>query len=157
MFILYSLFGKLFLTIMFLKQRSFKNCFLIFLQTAWWKPRLAHYYNTHYTIFFLADPDDADAESPRTSLVVRGTGYGVGGVTPAPPLEEDLSLVLGTMQVSRGRSYSTTVTPKLPLQPLQQGEGHKEVQRTASVGGDVTKSAVVRRKKSVPVSTQESR
>jgi len=89
-------------------------------------------------------------ESPRTSFYMPSK-YGVNAQPPLETREEDLSLVLGTMQVSRGRSFSTTVTPKI------QQDGHKDVARTASVGGDSTRNSTAKRKKSVPVGIQENR
>lgn len=89
---------------------------------------------------FLRAIDPDDAESPRASFVLPSK-YGVTQQPPLEPREEDLSLVLGTMQVSRGRSFSTTVQPK--------ADGLKDLPKTGSVSGE--KINVVRRKKSVPV------
>lgn len=56
---------------------------------------------------------------------------------PVSPNAEDISLILGDMQGSRVRSYSTSITPKLS--------------ETTKVGNVVlADSPVVRRKKSVP-------
>lgn len=81
-------------------------------------------------------------ESPRTSW---GGSSKLGGVNPpqTPPLsphEDDLSLVLGTMQVSRSRSYSTTVTPKV--------QSEKDTAPSSML--EKTRNVVMRRKKSVP-------
>uniref|UniRef100_A0A8D9BXZ7 Protein RIC1 homolog n=1 Tax=Cacopsylla melanoneura TaxID=428564 RepID=A0A8D9BXZ7_9HEMI len=72
---------------------------------------------------FLRAIDPNDIESPRTSVIHHNYKYGaLPGVTPLTPSltpnEEDLSMLLGTMQVSRARSYSTTNTPKIELQPM---------------------------------------
>lgn len=64
------------------------------------------------------------------------------------PNEEDLSLVLGTMQVSRSRSYSTTVTPKVQAEPT-----NKEVAPSSVL--EKTRNVVMRRKKSVPTAKSE--
>lgn len=82
-------------------------------------------------------------ESPRTSW--GGTGK-LGGPPQTPsvsPHEDDLSLVLGTMQVSRSRSYSTTATPKI------QSDGTAK-DPTPSSMLEKTRNVVMRRKKSVP-------
>lgn len=72
------------------------------------------------------------------------------------PNEEDLSLVLGTMQVSRGRSYSTTVNPKVLVNESSHGGHHKDAVRTNS-NNDIGKGNTVKRKKSVPAGHSESR
>ncbi|XP_066582694.1 guanine nucleotide exchange factor subunit Rich-like isoform X2 [Prorops nasuta] len=90
---------------------------------------------------FLRAIDPNDVESPRTSW--GGTAK-LGGPSPTPPLsphEDDLSLVLGTMQVSRSRSYSTTATPK--VQPES-----KDIAPSSML--EKTRNVVMRRKKSVP-------
>ncbi|XP_071454876.1 guanine nucleotide exchange factor subunit Rich [Hetaerina americana] len=66
---------------------------------------------------FLRAIDPTDVESPRASFSLLPSKFGVGSPHPPTPAvlcpnEEDLSLLLGTMQVSRGRSFSTTSTPK---------------------------------------------
>lgn len=100
-----------------------------------------------YKSDFFLDPNDV--ESPRTSW--GGTGkLGVPAQTPpVSPHEEDLSLVLGTMQVSRSRSYSTTATPKVQIEPV-----NKEVVAPSSVL-EKTRNVVMRRKKSVPTAKSE--
>ena len=62
---------------------------------------------------FLRTIDPNDTELLKTSGTVN-----CKKPTQSPPLnseEDDLSLALGTMQVSRSRNYSTTETPKLNL------------------------------------------
>ena len=88
--------------------------------------------------------DPNDVESPRTSW--GGTSK-LGGPAQTPPLspqEDDLSLVLGTMQVSRSRSYSTTVSPK-----VQSDTSSKDSTPSSSML-EKTRNVVMRRKKSVP-------
>ncbi|XP_044586463.1 guanine nucleotide exchange factor subunit Rich isoform X2 [Cotesia glomerata] len=90
---------------------------------------------------FLRAIDPNDVESPRNSW--GGSGK-LSGPPPTPsvsPHEEDLSLVLGTMQVSRSRSYSTTITPKV------QFDTNKDPPSSML---EKTRNAVMRRKKSVP-------
>lgn len=67
---------------------------------------------------------------------------------PVSPNPEDLSLILGSM--ARGRSFSTTINPKLNeiISPPQLSTSLKE--RTPSSAGSADGSSVVRRKKSVP-------
>lgn len=88
-------------------------------------------------------------ESPRTSW--GGTSK-LGGPPQTPPLsphEDDLSLVLGTMQVSRSRSYSTTVTPK-----VQSDSVAKDIAPSSML--EKTRNVVMRRKKSVPTSASKT-
>lgn len=88
-------------------------------------------------------------ESPRTSW--GGTSK-LGGPPQTPPLsphEDDLSLVLGTMQVSRSRSYSTTVTPKVQSDSIT-----KDIAPSSML--EKTRNVVMRRKKSVPTNTSKT-
>ncbi|XP_035741120.1 guanine nucleotide exchange factor subunit Rich-like [Vespa mandarinia] len=92
---------------------------------------------------FLRAIDPNDVESPRTSW---GGTTKLGGHTQTPPLsphEDDLSLVLGTMQVSRSRSYSTTATPKVQSESMA-----KDIAPSSML--EKTRNVVMRRKKSVP-------
>jgi hypothetical protein len=88
---------------------------------------------------------------------------------PVSPHEEDLSLVLGTMQVARGRSYSTTNTPKVPIPEAtnnsisSSGSPHPKknevlVRSSSSVGeGSISTSGQPRtRKKSAPSGRRDS-
>ncbi|KAJ9595098.1 hypothetical protein L9F63_013624, partial [Diploptera punctata] len=106
---------------------------------------------------FLRAIDPNDVESPRASFILPSK-YGVNPQTPpVGPNEEDLSLVLGTMQVSRGRSFSTTTTPK--VQQIETGppSHHREILRSNSNSGDCSKSVPLRRKKSVPTGRGDTR
>ncbi|XP_069682235.1 guanine nucleotide exchange factor subunit Rich isoform X2 [Periplaneta americana] len=109
---------------------------------------------------FLRAIDPNDVESPRASFILPSK-YGMNPQTPpVSPNEEDLSLVLGTMQVSRGRSYSTTTTPK--VQHIESGTSsvtghHKEILRSNSSSGECSKSVPLRRKKSVPTGRGDTR
>ncbi|XP_067001739.2 guanine nucleotide exchange factor subunit Rich [Anabrus simplex] len=109
---------------------------------------------------FLRAIDPNDVESPRASFILPSK-YGVNTQTPpVSPNEEDLSLVLGTMQVSRGRSFSTTTTPK--VQQIEMGTTtvsghHREVLRSLSGTSEATKSVPLRRKKSVPTGRVDAR
>ncbi|KAK6642715.1 hypothetical protein RUM43_004217 [Polyplax serrata] len=109
---------------------------------------------------FLRAIDPNDVESPRASFNLPSK-YGVTAQTSQlKPNEEDLSLVLGTMQVSRTRSYSTTVTPKVQAPETSlQGNQHKEVTRTNSgnSANDLGKTSIVKRKKSVPAGNTDNR
>lgn len=58
--------------------------------------------------------DPNDVESPRTSFILQPK-MGLSQQTPpVTPNAEDLSLILGNVQGPRVRSYSTTVSPKIP-------------------------------------------
>lgn len=89
---------------------------------------------------FLRAIDPNDVESPRTSWGGSAKLVGPPQTPPLSPHEDDLSLVLGTMQVSRSRSYSTTVTPKV--------QSEKDVAPSSML--EKTRNVVMRRKKSVP-------
>ncbi|XP_072747704.1 guanine nucleotide exchange factor subunit Rich isoform X1 [Anoplolepis gracilipes] len=95
---------------------------------------------------FLRAIDPNDVESPRTSWGGSAKLVGPPQTPPLSPHEDDLSLVLGTMQVSRSRSYSTTTTPKV--------QSEKDVAPSSML--EKTRNVVMRRKKSVPtVKTNE--
>ncbi|XP_063238684.1 guanine nucleotide exchange factor subunit Rich [Bacillus rossius redtenbacheri] len=103
---------------------------------------------------FLRAIDPNDVESPRASFILPSK-YGVNPQTPpVSPNEEDLSLVLGTMQLARGRSFSTTTTPKMEVAGPTH---HREVLRSSSGAGDSSKSVPLRRKKSVPTGRADAR
>ncbi|XP_014479745.1 PREDICTED: guanine nucleotide exchange factor subunit Rich [Dinoponera quadriceps] len=89
---------------------------------------------------FLRAIDPNDVESPRTSWSGSAKLGGPPQTPPLSPHEDDLSLVLGTMQVSRSRSYSTTVTPKV--------QSDKDIAPSSML--EKTRNVVMRRKKSVP-------
>lgn len=61
---------------------------------------------------FLKAIDPNDVEHTRASLSAPSK-YGIPQTPTVNNTEEDLSLVLGTSQVSRARSFSTTATPKI--------------------------------------------
>ncbi|KAK9874059.1 hypothetical protein WA026_002414 [Henosepilachna vigintioctopunctata] len=62
---------------------------------------------------FLRAIDSNDVESPRNSLVLPAKLGLPAQSPPVSPDAEDISLILGNVQVPRVRSYSTTVSPKL--------------------------------------------
>lgn len=77
---------------------------------------------------------------------------------PVSPNAEDLSLILGSM--ARGRSFSTTVNPKLneiistPSNQSQSNSHSHSLGKAASVGS-IDASSVVRRKKSAPTTREK--
>ncbi|CAK1550750.1 unnamed protein product [Leptosia nina] len=94
---------------------------------------------------FLRAIDPNDVDSPRNSVNVQ-TKYGqVVQSQTVSPNAEDLSVILGTMQLSgaRGRSFSTTAAPREPSPP-----GHTPP--PAPPPARRTAAAAVKRKKSVP-------
>lgn len=97
-------------------------------------------------MIFFVDPNDV--ESPRSSWGGTTKLAGPPQTPPLLPAEDDLSLVLGTMQVSRSRSYSTIVTPKI------QAENPSKETAPSSVL-EKTRNVVMRRKKSVPAVKSE--
>jgi RAB6A-GEF complex partner protein 1 len=101
--------------------------------------------------------------------MLTASKYGMAQSPPVSPHEEDLSLVLGTMQVARGRSYSTTNTPKVPIPEAtnnsiaSSGSPHPKktellVRSSSSVGeGSISTSGQPRsRKKSAPSGRRDS-
>ncbi|XP_018917373.1 guanine nucleotide exchange factor subunit Rich isoform X2 [Bemisia tabaci] len=92
------------------------------------------------------DPNDVDSQSPRTSFVVASKYGMISPPSPVYPNEEDLSLVLGTMHVSRSRSYSTANTPKLDQTSASMSSRDNQTRSSADSSS--------RRKKSVPLSSK---
>lgn len=108
---------------------------------------------------FLRAIDPNDVESPRASFIMPSK-YGVTAQTPQlNPNEEDLSLVLGTMQVSRGRSYSTTVNPKVQTNEASTPGHHRDIVRanSSTSASEIAKGNSIKRKKSVPIGNAENR
>lgn len=106
----------------------------------------------HLQMFYLSlsivDPNDV--ESPRTSFVMGNKLHLSQQAAPVSPNAEELSLILGSM--ARGRSFSTTVNPKVnELTSSNTSSATKE--RGTSVGS--TEGSVVRRKKSCPQTPKE--
>ncbi|XP_041984513.1 guanine nucleotide exchange factor subunit Rich isoform X2 [Aricia agestis] len=91
---------------------------------------------------FLRAIDPNDVESPRNSVNVQQK-YGQIAQQPVTPNADDLSVILGSMQLAggRGRSFSTTLAPRDPSPPAP-------ARRTAA--------ATVKRKKSVPARSERS-
>lgn len=88
--------------------------------------------------------DPNDVESPRTSFILPQK-LGLSQQTqPVAPNAEDLSLILGNVQGPRVRSYSTTISPKIP---------DTRVGSNVSVSTLPTESPAVRRKKSMPTNS----
>lgn len=75
---------------------------------------------------------------------------------PVSPNAEDLSLILGSM--ARGRSFSTTVNPKMNeiiSPPSNQSQSSSNTMGKAASVGSIDASQVVRRKKSAPNTARE--
>lgn len=118
---------------------------------------------------FLRAIDPNDVESPRASFVLPGPTLRYGLSPQSPPLspsQEDLTLVLGTMHLSRGRSFSTTLTPKLDVGSMDYPGGSNllPLRRDSILKGhpgapSPTPGVAVplRRKKSVPTGRGDSR
>lgn len=93
---------------------------------------------------FLRAIDPNDVESPRNSFILPPK-FGMSPQTPpVSPNAEDLSVILGSMQVTRGRSFSTSVQPKISAE--------NGPQRNISN----VESPVTIRKKSTPTSKNET-
>ncbi|XP_039276029.1 guanine nucleotide exchange factor subunit Rich [Nilaparvata lugens] len=97
---------------------------------------------------FLKAIDPNDVESPRTSFIMPSKYGMMPQSPPVAPNEEDLSLVLGSMQVSRGRSFSTTVNPKIQSVDAPQ---------SGSATAHHIDISTQRRKKSVPTGKSDNR
>ncbi|XP_013137307.1 PREDICTED: guanine nucleotide exchange factor subunit Rich [Papilio polytes] len=89
---------------------------------------------------FLRAIDPNDVDSPRNSVNVQAK-YGQIVQPQTVPNAEDLSVILGTMQLAggRGRSFSTTAAPREPSPPA-----------AAPAPPPARRTAAVKRKKSVP-------
>lgn len=81
--------------------------------------------------FFLTDPSDNES-LPRSFNPPNK--YGLPHSTPpVSPTEDDLSFVLGTVSLTRGRSHSTVVSQKLNTSnPDKTRIQHQDVARTIS-------------------------
>ncbi|ERL90008.1 hypothetical protein D910_07366, partial [Dendroctonus ponderosae] len=69
-------------------------------------------------IGYLSVPDPNDVESPRNSFILPSK-LGSKQTPPVSPNAEEISLILGNVQGSRVRSYSTTVSPKVAEKPVE--------------------------------------
>ncbi|XP_019759391.2 guanine nucleotide exchange factor subunit Rich isoform X1 [Dendroctonus ponderosae] len=67
---------------------------------------------------FLRAIDPNDVESPRNSFILPSK-LGSKQTPPVSPNAEEISLILGNVQGSRVRSYSTTVSPKVAEKPVE--------------------------------------
>ncbi|KAL1501674.1 hypothetical protein ABEB36_006962 [Hypothenemus hampei] len=93
---------------------------------------------------FLRAIDPNDVESPRNSFILPSK-LSNKQTPPVSPNAEEISLVLGNVQGSRVRSYSTTVSPKIAEKPPE---------KKMNVLPESPKSS---RKKSVPNATPDSK
>lgn len=98
--------------------------------------------------------DPNDVESPRNSFVMGNKLHSTQQPAPVSPNAEDLSLILGSM--ARGRSFSTTVNPKMNeiISPPSNQSQSNLSGKAASVGS-IDATSVVRRKKSEPHTARE--
>ncbi|XP_017769219.1 PREDICTED: guanine nucleotide exchange factor subunit Rich [Nicrophorus vespilloides] len=92
---------------------------------------------------FLRAIDPNDVESPRNSMILPNKLSLSQTTPPVSPNAEDISLILGNVQ--RARSFSTTITPKLPeakvsLAASTIAESPVVMRRKKSVTGGTTKS-----------------
>ncbi|XP_011503887.1 PREDICTED: guanine nucleotide exchange factor subunit Rich [Ceratosolen solmsi marchali] len=86
------------------------------------------------------DPNDVDSLKTSTTVISKKSQN-----STFSSQEDDLTLVLGTMQVSRNRSYSTTATPKL------NSDSFNKDTLISSLVVDKNKNIYFNRKKSVPM------
>lgn len=101
-------------------------------------------------------PDPNDVESPRNSFVMGNKLHSTQQPAPVSPNAEDLSLILGSM--ARGRSFSTTVNPKMSeiiSPPSNQSQLNLNTSGKAASVGSIDATSVVRRKKSEPNTARE--
>ncbi|XP_026741038.1 guanine nucleotide exchange factor subunit Rich [Trichoplusia ni] len=97
---------------------------------------------------FLRAIDPNDVDSPRNSVNVQAKYGQVVQSQTVSPNAEDLSVILGTMQLAggRGRSFSTTVSPREPSPPA----GAPAPPAPPPHAPPARATAAVKRKKSVP-------
>ncbi|XP_037295110.1 guanine nucleotide exchange factor subunit Rich isoform X2 [Manduca sexta] len=95
---------------------------------------------------FLRAIDPNDVDSPRNSVNVQAKYGQVVQSQTVSPNAEDLSVILGNMQLAggRGRSFSTTVSPREPSPPAPPAPAPPPAAPPARA------TAAVKRKKSVP-------
>ncbi|KAL0820597.1 hypothetical protein ABMA28_006440 [Loxostege sticticalis] len=101
---------------------------------------------------FLRAIDPNDVDSPRNSVNVQAKYGQIAQSQTVTPNAEDLSVILGTMQLTggRGRSFSTTVSPREPSPPTH-GAPHAHGAPMATPSAPPARAtAAVKRKKSVP-------
>lgn len=100
---------------------------------------------------FLRAIDPNDVDSPRNSVNVQAKYGQVVQSQTVSPNAEDLSVILGTMQLAggRGRSFSTTVSPREPSPPAPHSAAPPTPAPTAHAP-PARATAAVKRKKSVP-------
>lgn len=109
--------------------------------------------------FFARDKlDPNDVESPRNSFIMGSKLHLTQQQAPVSPNAEDLSLILGSM--ARGRSFSTTVKPKMneivsPPPSNAANAANTSGRDKASSVGSADTGSVVRRKKSTPHTQRE--
>ncbi|XP_053693851.1 guanine nucleotide exchange factor subunit Rich [Sabethes cyaneus] len=106
---------------------------------------------------FLRAIDPNDVESPRSSYVF-GSKFGMNTSSPpVAPNVEDLSLILGN-SMTRGRSFSTTVTPKSceTVNNATIVNKEKNIIFNNSTSASVETTLVQKRKKSVPNTPKEN-
>ncbi|XP_028025528.1 guanine nucleotide exchange factor subunit Rich isoform X2 [Bombyx mandarina] len=98
---------------------------------------------------FLRAIDPNDVESPRNSVNVQAKYGQVAQSQAVSPNAEDLSVILGTMQLAggRGRSFSTTVSPREPSPPAPAAPAPPPPPPARA-------TAAVKRKKSVPARSE---
>ncbi|CAH0551725.1 unnamed protein product [Brassicogethes aeneus] len=97
---------------------------------------------------FLRAIDPNDVESPRNSFILPQKLGLTPQTPPVSPNAEDISLILGNVQGTRVRSYSTTISPKM----VERGPN------AGNVGNmnNLAESPMPNRKKSVPNSVGNS-
>ncbi|XP_026464299.1 RAB6A-GEF complex partner protein 1-like [Ctenocephalides felis] len=101
---------------------------------------------------FLRAIDPNDIESPRTSFIIPNK-LGLGQQSPPViPNAEELSLILGSMQVARGRSFSTTLSPKAQIEGINANFPTTQKQMI-SPGAVSLKKQNVSTKTTIPVSS----
>ncbi|KAJ0174251.1 hypothetical protein K1T71_010397 [Dendrolimus kikuchii] len=84
---------------------------------------------------FLRAIDPNDVDSPRNSVNVQAKYGQIVQSQTVSPNAEDLSVILGSMQLAggRGRSFSTTVSPREPSPPAPPARATAAVKRKKSV------------------------
>ncbi|KAL0870009.1 hypothetical protein ABMA27_006189 [Loxostege sticticalis] len=101
---------------------------------------------------FLRAIDPNDVDSPRNSVNVQAKYGQIAQSQTVTPNAEDLSVILGTMQLTggRGRSFSTTVSPREPSPPTHGAPHAHPAPMAAPAAPPARATAAVKRKKSVP-------
>lgn len=103
--------------------------------------------------------DPSDVESPPRAVLSNTTKFSIAHA--ASPTEEDLSLIMGTVSITRGRSFSSGGTTALnvakvgAVSPSDSTGGTQSIHRDLGRLKSEPKNIPPKRKESIDISTAE--